>query len=271
VRASRIVFLLSVTWLELRGAEAWRPARPDECLPLLSQGESYYRRGAYDQAEDFERRALTCQELRLPLGHPDLAASYDRLAELSRLRRKFREAENFAKKALTIWSEDPEGYAADLAEASNGLALIYFGQRRYREAVALALEAKTLWEKAQGPESFGVVRSLNTLTVLHLAAKDFTTAERYCRLALGFQNAAARQDLLTAGLLHNLANIRFQSGFATEAERLYRESLRLQEELLNPHHPALAATLEAYAKVLKRNGRRTEARRLKSRAYDLPR
>jgi len=263
--------LLSVAWLELRADEARPHTRLDECLSLLSQSESYYRRGVYDQAENFERRALICQELQLPPGHPDLAATYDRLAELCRLRRKFRDAENFAKKALTIWSKEPESHAADLAEANNGLALIYLGQRRYREAVALALEAKTLWEKAQGPKSFGVVSALNALAALHLAVKDFITAERYCRLALEFQNGAARQDLVTASLLHNLANIRLQSGFATEAEGLYRESLRLQEESLNPQHPALAATLEAYAKVLKRNGKRAEARRLKSRGYALRR
>jgi tetratricopeptide (TPR) repeat protein len=247
----RSVVLLSLGWIA-RGQQAQHTLATSDCSSSLSQSENLYRRGDYDQAEEAQRRTITCQEKSLSPRHPDLAASYDRLAELLRLRRRFREAETLLKKAVAIWSDDPNPNAANLAEARNGLALVYYDQRRYREAEAEAREAKTMWERADGPGSFGVASALNTLGFLFGALEDFAIADRTFVLALDIQKAGGRRDLLTASLLHNLASTRYQRGFAIEAEALYRESLCLQEELLSPQHPHLRRTMKAYSKVTKR-------------------
>jgi tetratricopeptide (TPR) repeat protein len=246
----RSVVLLSFAWTAL-GQEARHESAPSDCSSSLSESESLYRRGIYSQAAEAQRRAVKCQEKSLSPRDPDLAASYDRLAELLQLRRRYRDAETLLKKALAIWSDNPEGNAANLAEARNGLALVYYHQRRYREAEAQAREAKTMWERADGPGSFGVASALNTLGFLFGALQDFPTADRTFLLALDIQKAGGRRDLLTASLLHNLATTRYQTGFAIDAEALYRESLCLQEELLSPEHPLLRKTIKAYAKVVK--------------------
>ena len=263
VRGQWIVFL-GLGGLGLRAQDT------GDCQPLVSQSESLYQQGAYAQAEAWHRRALRCQETLLPPGHPDLAESYDRLAELTRLRRQFREAESLLGRALAIWSHNPDLYYAKLADARNGLALVYHEQRRYVEAEVQAREAKAIWEKAHGPFSFGVASTLNTIGCLYSALKDFVAAERNFRLGLDAQKTGGRWDLLTATLIHNIASTRYQMGFTLEAERLYRESLSLQEGLLPLHHPQLAKTREAYVKALKKNGMKAEARLLTKRKSPQP-
>src|SRR4051794_13663408 len=96
--------LLWCSWTELGAQNPTLTLVPFECSSLLSASENLYWRGAYHQAEESQRRALKCQEKSLSARHPDLAASYDRLAELLRLRRRFRDAESLLKKAVAIWS-----------------------------------------------------------------------------------------------------------------------------------------------------------------------
>jgi len=238
-------------------SRAQEPTAPrlGQCSSLLSQGDGHFERGALVLAEDFLRRGLSCQEREMPLDHPEIATSYDKLAELTRLRGSFAEAESLLRKAVTIWS-GTGSHSADLATAYNRLAHVYYDQRRYYEAEPLARKSKQLAEAACGAGSEDVAIALNTLGMLHAALKDSEGAEREFRRALALQNDAGRRNVHTAGLLHNLASVRFNQGFAREAEQLYGESLELLEQLVGPDSPELRITLEAYAKSVKRNGRK---------------
>jgi tetratricopeptide (TPR) repeat protein len=58
----------------------------------------------------------------------------------------------------------------------------------------------------------------------------------------------------------------YKQGEYAKAEELYRRALATQERSLKWHHPDLVATLEDYAKVLRKLGRSTEATQLEARA-----
>ncbi len=242
----------------------------NECFMLLSQSDRLVEHGMLEHAEELLRRGLSCQERQVPADHPELAADYQKLAELTRWRGGFTEAEGHLRRAVAILSGAGEPYGGELASAYNRLAQVCFDQGRYYEAEPLVRKSKDLAEAAGGRGSEGVAIALNTLGSLHAALKDLEGAEREFRKALAVQKTAGRRNENTATLLHNLATTRFDRGFPQEAEELYLESLRLQEELFGPDRPELRRTLEAYARTLKRNGRKTEARLVlgRPRAFD---
>ena len=264
-----ILITLAVAASALPGQQPALPAGTSECFELESQSERFFQQGLYGPAEVLLRRGISCEERLLPAGHPQLATSYFRLGELTLLRRSFEDAEGLIRTALAIWSLQAESQGEHLALAYNKLAHVYYDQRRYYEAEPWARKAKTLAETASGAGSEGVAIALNTLGSLHAALKDPEGAEREFRRALAVQTAAGRRNFYTSNLLHNLATIRLDRGFPREAEELYRESLHMQEEWFGQEHPQMARTLEAYAKAVKKNGRKVEARGLTRRAHAL--
>lgn len=235
------------------------------CLSLLSQSDRYVEHRMFKEAEQALHRGLACQEKQVPMDALELADSYEKLAELMRWRGALKESEGYLRKALSIRSGVAGFDGNDLACTYNRLAQVLFAQRRYYEAEPAARKSKELAEVSSGPKSEGAAIALNTLGSLHAALEDLEGAERQFSMGLHIQRTAARRNANTATLLHNLATVRLDRGFAAEAEELYLESLQLQEELFGRNSPELMRTLEAYANALTQNGRKAQAREMKSR------
>jgi hypothetical protein len=69
-----------------------------------------------------------------------------------------------------------------------------------------------------------------------------------------------------AETLHEWARLCHIQGKDEEAELLFRRALTIREQILGARHPALSATLEAYAELLRKTGREAEAGLLEGRA-----
>jgi hypothetical protein len=67
-------------------------------------------------------------------------------------------------------------------------------------------------------------------------------------------------------VLHELGCLRRQQGRPEEAEQHFRESLRIQESIRLPQHPAIARALDDYSQLLSDVGREFEAVEMRSRA-----
>lgn len=245
------------------------PEKPEECFAIVKQGDRFFLQGKYSVAEGLIRRGISCEERLLPAGHPELANGYDKLSELARRRGGFEEAEKFLRTALAIWSLQPESHVQEVVHGYCRMAQILYDQKRYYEAEPVARMAKVLAESTSGANGEDVAIALNTLGLLHAAVKDRDGAERELRKALAIQRSAGRRNLHTADILYNLATIVLNLGFPAEAEKLYRESLELQEKLVGEGHPRQRRLLEGYAKAVRRNGRKAEAAQLMRRARSL--
>ena len=66
--------------------------------------------------------------------------------------------------------------------------------------------------------------------------------------------------------LHSLALLAQEVGDYTEADSLFRRTLKIREKILEPDHPELARTLEDYATLLRAMGRPQEAATCEARA-----
>ena len=69
--------------------------------------------------------------------------------------------------------------------------------------------------------------------------------------------------------VHDQAGYHYRQGRYADAERLYKESLALDEKNLGPDHPDVATTLNNLALVYKTQGRYTDAEPLYKRALTM--
>lgn len=69
-----------------------------------------------------------------------------------------------------------------------------------------------------------------------------------------------------AEALFGLGRLRFEQGRLEDAETLYQKALAMRENIHGPNHPDVAEVATAYAALLRRAGRSTEADQMEARA-----
>jgi tetratricopeptide (TPR) repeat protein len=231
---------------------------------LVNEAEIRFVRGEYAESYRLERGALACHEAKLqPADPPARPAILSRLGQLSRLQGHLSEAETWLKQAVEtserdLGAPDTVGYVSALV----GLATVRSERRRHVDAEPLVRRAIEVCGRL--PETVKCQQSaLNTLGALHAGMEDAEGAERVYRRALALDHGA-EPDAITATLLHNLATVQFDLGWTADAERHYRDALTLQRRLFPQGHPDIDGTIDALQLLLRRSGRKQEARQLRS-------
>jgi tetratricopeptide (TPR) repeat protein len=239
-----------------------------DCSPAtiarnLQEAHAYQRQGDYPRSESALVNVLRCQQQSLPANDLRIAVTVGNLGELKRLQRQFRAAETLLKDAVAM--HETAGGTAHLALGTSllSLASVYKDRKQYQLAEPLVRRAMQILDLTAGPGSREAAAALNTLAVLHAELGDFDTAERYLRRAI-----ARRQDwppdVSTATVQYNMGKVLLETGRAAEAEDWLFRALELRSRLLGPQHPATRLSLEAYADLLRRTGRKEEARRIRA-------
>lgn len=199
---------------DLSGSEAGQPAdatfhEADLAVTLLNLGmmaQTAYTGPKRDEAGLLYRRAIAIQEKVLGLEHPDLAASLNNLAELSRIQWRYREAEALHQRALAI-RETALGPDHPLTAASlTNLARLYSLTRRPKNAAPLLERAVAITQEALGPEHPDVALAVRSLAMTHAALGDHRRALELHRRAsrsviahaLAFSHASDPDDGATA-------------------------------------------------------------------------
>ena len=115
---------------------------------------------------------------------------------------------------------------------------------RFSEAERLLTEAVTVGERHLGAEHPSLAAPLNELSRLHIRQSDFARAEPVLERLLRIARAKGERHPDVATALAGLAVAKRGLGDDASAERLYRDALRIREEVLPPHHMAIVVTLE---------------------------
>jgi tetratricopeptide (TPR) repeat protein len=124
-------------------------------------------------------------------------------------------------------------------------------------------------EKLLRGDKPALVPSLRNLGELYLATDHPTEAEAILRRALAIRQMGDPENAGAAEILAMLASaLRNQKKYA-EAEPLFQRALQIQEQKLGADHPDLIVTLQAYAILLERTGRKADAKKLETRAKDI--
>jgi TonB family protein len=115
---------------------------------------------------------------------------------------------------------------------------------RFSEAERLLTEAVTIGERHLGAEHPSLAAPLNELSRLHIRQSDFARAEPVLERLLRIARAKGERHPDVATALAGLAVAKRGLGDDASAERLYRDALRIREQVLPPHHMAIVVTLE---------------------------
>src|SRR5262249_28212236 len=146
----------------------------------------------------------------------------------------------------------------------HNLAVLYHGQNRYREALNVSEEVLILRRKLVSKDDLRLINDIFDTADLCAVIGRYRAAEQFYLEGLRTprQAMARAHALAEARGRMSLANLYRYLGRYSEAEPLARQAIAIQERLLGPDHPDLAAGITSLAQVYFVNGQFGRAERL---------
>lgn len=192
------------------------------------------------------------------------------LSEVSAGQKRYDEAEPLYKKVIQIDEQslgpDHPGLASDLTN----LALLYNSQGKYNYALPLLERALSIYQKAYGDSNLAVVDCKLSLATTYDRLGQAQKAEELYKQALASsQSAGGPGKFITAKILNKLAYFYFKQSRFSEAEATYIKALSATEQSMGPNSRFVAACCQDYAKVLRAEGKSSEANTIDSRARQI--
>ncbi len=224
---------------------------------FLHENNQYTKCEAYIE-ESVSIRADLCRE-DPETYEPDLAASYNNLANLYSDTQRFQESEAMYKLALAIRQRlakaNPLAYEPDLAQSYNNLAVFYKDTQRFQESEEMYKSALAIYERLAkvNPQAYepNLATSYNNLGNLYKKTQRFQDSEAMYKLALAIRERLAKEkpqayepDL--AQSYNNLAILYRATRRFQESEAMHKSALVIRERLAkaNPqaYEPDLATS-----------------------------
>jgi tetratricopeptide (TPR) repeat protein len=269
----------------------------------------YRRQDRYRDAERMFRSALEWRQKNLPSASPDVAYSFNNLAEIYLVEGRNWEARNLMQTAVRSLEQSHADTIALPIILSN-LAIVLCRFREFDDAEEL-LHAALLAYQRQGQtpsreygialnnlgqvlvskndlegaaplyqQAFGIFELLGPPARTDLAATLANTGELYERLdrvedARQAEQQALellhpeRDQLLRSQILRHLGNIVANTGNPSASLPYFQQSLLIEEKTLGEDHPGMASLLLDYSSATLRAGKKSLSRKLRRRAMDL--
>jgi tetratricopeptide (TPR) repeat protein len=204
---------------------------------LIALGDCHRRAGRYRRAREVLDRALrlvdTDQCAASDLSGAALAVlgiTAKELGEYDQAARWYAQVERLHRAAGAT--------AADAAALQHNLAGLEYARGRYPEAEAHIRRALALRRQAPRAAAVEVAADLAVLGSALAGQHRYDEARTLFEQALdSCRTARPPRRYEIAVHLHNLADIEQSAGRLADAERRYRQTLAMKEELLGPDHP----------------------------------
>jgi tetratricopeptide (TPR) repeat protein len=228
-------------------------------LKFDQEARELFRAGRYDEAAQSQKRALAIWDELSKTQTIDLAAPHFNLAQMYLLQGKLSAAEQEARSAHQLAGELTR--PADRNRISALIAHIHFQAGEYGEAereLRAALPDLGGLEKATALNDLGMTRAaLGDL----VGARNLITASLTMR-----EQTGAREGPDSGRVLANLALVCFRQGDLSAAASTYARAIPMIESGGELARLDTAMALAEYSQVLKKSGRRSEAKELEGRA-----
>jgi TonB family protein len=162
--------------------------------------------------------------------------------------------------AIVVARSDP-ALRLELASALFQLGKLSrkFGRAGEAEAELLLSEALTISEALFGREHAALAPLLNELGRLHIHRSQYAGAADVLERLLAIARAKGEENVDVATALAGLAVVKRKLGDDAAAEALYRDALRIRENVLEPGHMVTVVTREHLAETCAARGNFAEA------------
>lgn len=218
------------------------------------------------EAEILEKRSLRIFERACPPGDPRLLRPLLSLARIQFERREIARARETYQRLQSI----PTERAVDRAMVHGLAAELLHIEGRYHEAEAEYLKAVDAWEESGHGETTAAAAVLDDLATLYLAEGRYREAGRTLDRSMAIVTRAKDAVAMDRIKLFNArAELHTRRGELREAEADLDAAISAagRDARLDP--AVLKSLLVAYARVLRKNRRRKEARSIEARAAAL--
>ena len=206
------------------------------------------------------QRALILTERALGPDPPDVATIYHNLGGLEHAAGNWMRGEPFARRAVRIRVRALGPRHPLVATDLTALAALLDRQGQFAAAERLYRRALGILEREHGPRHHLVAVTLNNLAAVHHARGRPVLAEALYRRALDIDTEVlGPRHPKVAFELNNLA-VLAGADRPHEAAALFQRALTIFRRFLGARHPNVGVCLENFAPVLRRLGRRQEAR-----------
>jgi pentatricopeptide repeat protein len=221
-------------------------------------------------AEPLYQRAIEVLEKSLGPDHPDLAHSYNTLANLYQKLGNFDEAKSLYEKALEIRERVLGPDHNDVATSCTDLGLLCLSRMEYPEAEQYFRRALEITEKSRGRDHPSYANCLENLSRLFIAQGHYSDADSLLSEALrNAEKAYGPDHPRVAVMLQYSAESCAKEGRYRESEMLFEKSLDILERTLGLGHPKVARCLESKSVCYRLQDKFTEAISTAGNAFDL--
>ena len=178
---------------------------------------------------------------------------------------QLQQAEKCWRRSIGLYTKESNATASIGSPMANLGELLRF-KKQFLEAADYLTQALSLFERTIGPESFRVALVTNLLANALMETGDLAQARRLYERALNLCiKIAGEQHAQTGVILSNLAELELRTGATSKAMELFSKSLSILEASLGPNHPTLIPTLTGQAALLRKLGRKRDAKIAESR------
>jgi len=242
-------------------------AHSHEASRLFSNlGALYVQTKKYKESELAFNRALQLLEQNEPES-PQIVRVLGNLAALHAETGKYKQAQTSLQRALDLTEKRLGRNHPDLIAILINFAGVYQRQRKWELAESHLLQAARIAERSLRPDHPEVGLILEHLGVVHSMQKKLPQAEMELRRAHEIEvGRLGREGFRSLHISLTLAKVLTEERRYEEARTLYSEVLPAQERLLGPKAPELAATLEAFSRLLHMMNNREPAVEMEARA-----
>ncbi len=222
---------------------------PEVATSYLHLGALQRARSELDSAGRSFDRALRIQR-RQSAGDEAISLTLGHLAELAKIRGRYREAEALLREAMALAAATSGRRTAHYARLESLLAVVLNqrgdpGEAKAAYARALEVGKETLGE--QHPDVLAIQRGLAKILRQENRPRE---AEALYRQILAAERSAFGDDhVKPAFTLNHLGQVLADQGRFEEAELHIREALRVRTRLLGDRHVAVAVSLNVLATV----------------------
>jgi tetratricopeptide (TPR) repeat protein len=197
--------------------------------------------GEFYKALEFKLKMVAIRGKVLSAEHPDLAISYNNLAETYGAMGDHQKSLEFHQKARAIWEKVLPSEHPDLASSYNNLGVTYGALGDHQKSLEFHQKALTIWEKVLPSEHPHLASSYNNLAETYGSLGEHQKSLEFHQKALAIREKvlpSEHPDL--AGSYNNLAATYGDLGEHQKSLEFHQKALAIREKVLPSEHPDLA-------------------------------
>lgn len=230
------------------------PGDPEIATVLEGLANVLDEDGQFKAAASTYREALALRRHAYGEENPLVAESLSGLANVLEEESDYASAEPLLRQALAMRRRFNGKQSDTVAETENDLGFLYLDQHDYADAASLYRDALAILRKVYGDDHPQVARVKINLALALDGEGDTAGADSLFRQAADASRARGGDHIEEPAALNGLAGILRKQRDLEDAERLYREALRIETAVYGGEHPSIATTRQGLAQVMEARG-----------------